>query len=199
VSHLTPAGGAAGGTSGYTANPATTATTGTRSPVTGAPIRLHDGRRVDVRPIRPSDTDGLLKLYARLSPETRRSRFFTAGSTKRRADAVRLTALDGRYDCVLVATEVEQGKTRIAAVEQLAGYGANVETALVVRDDYQGAGPGGALFRQLLGVGARRGIRNVQASVLRSNPRILRILHHHHAQLQAAESGVLQATIHCAA
>lgn len=166
-------------------------------------LRLHDGRKVGIRPIRPGDADAALDLYGRLSTESRRSRFFTAGNSKRRVDAVRLAGAAGRFDWVLVAvlpaapsaTDVRRPAEEIVAVAQLADYGEGAEAALVVRDDYQGVGLGTALFDQLLADGARRGIANVDATVLSGNNRILRILRHHRARLGPSENGVLQATI----
>lgn len=138
----------------------------------------------------------MLDLYARLSPESRRSRFFTAGTTKRRVDAVRLTASAGRYDCVLVATETDPEEPRIIAIAQLSDYGTGVEAALVVDDEYQSVGLGGELFRLLLQAGAQAGVPSVDATVLSGNNRILRILRHYQATLGPPENGVLAATIH---
>ena len=166
-------------------------------PASRKQLRLHDGHVVTVRPVRPGDADGLLELFAHLSPESRRSRFFTASGTKHRTDAERLAAAAGRYDCVLVATESASasGRKRLAAVAQLADFGTGVEAALVVRDDYQGVGLGSELFRELLQAGKQRGVPRIEATVLSSNNRILRILRHHHAKLGPPENGVVQATI----
>lgn len=163
-------------------------------------VRLPDGRVVTIRAIRRADTAGLMDFYARLSPESRRSRFFTASTTKRRVDADRLISATGRYDCVLVASATDRaGAERLAAVAQLADFGGGVEAALVVGDDYQGVGLGGVLFDHLLRAGQERGVRRVEATVLSNNNRILRILRHHQAKLGPAENGVLQATIACPA
>jgi hypothetical protein len=169
-------------------------------PFLANPVRLRDGRTVNVRPIRRSDADGVLEFYARLSPESRRSRFLTASSTKHRLDAERLAAAAGRYDCVLVATETESkpGKETLAAVAQLVGCRVDAEAALVVRDDYQCVGLGSVLFDQLLQMGDQRGLRNVEATVLSGNSRILRILRQHHAKLGPADGGITQATIRLA-
>ncbi len=136
-----------------------------------------------------------MDFYARLSPESRRSRFFTASRTKRRVDAERLIAGTGR-DCVLVATDTDaDGDERLAAVAQLADFGDGVEAALVVADDYQGVGLGSEVFDHLLRAGERRGVGRVEATVLSNNNQILRILRQHQATLGPPENGVLQATI----
>ena len=41
----------------------------------------------------------------------------------------------------------------------------------------------------------QRGVPRIEATVLSSNNRILRILRHHHAKLGPPENGVVQATI----
>lgn len=159
-------------------------------------VWLSGGKVVTIRAIRPSDAAGLVDFYARLSPESRRARFFTASTTKRRVDAERLAAVSGRYDCVLVATDpASDGPERLAAVAQLADFGDGVEAALVVADDYQGMGLGSILFDHLLRVGEQRGVRRVEATVLSNNNRILRILRQHHARLGSPENGVQTATI----
>lgn len=158
-------------------------------------LRLRDGRSVVVRPIRQSDADGLLQFNARLSPETRRSRFFTAGNTKRRVDAERLAAASGKHDCVLVATDPAWSREHIVAVAQLADYGDGVEAALVVADEYQGVGLGSELFRRLLDAGHDRGVGRVEATVLSGNGRILSILRQHDAKLGPSENGVVSVTI----
>lgn len=158
-------------------------------------VHLLDGRVVEVRPIRLSDTDGLLELYARLSAESRRFRFLSASSIKLHTDAERLTRPDGRYDCVLVASAYESGQERLVAVAQLAGYGSGAEAALVVRDDHHGVGLGSVLFRELLLAAGERGVPQVEATVLSGNSRILRLLRRHRARLGAPEGGVLHATI----
>lgn len=153
------------------------------------PVRLRDGRLVRVRPARPADDSGLLELYAALTPESRYRRFFTAGSSKSRGDARRLAAAGRRSDHVFVA--VADNPARIVAVAQLAG----TETALTVRDDYQGVGLGGVLLTMLLQTARTRGVPSVEATVLADNARVLRLLRRHHAALGSAEGGVLTATM----
>ena len=65
-------------------------------------VVLRDGSTLHLRPIRPGDRDGLLAMYGRLSPASRRFRFFGTGDIVE-AEVSRLMAADYDNQFVLVA------------------------------------------------------------------------------------------------
>jgi hypothetical protein len=56
---------------------------------------LHDGRKVQIRPIRADDAEWLRASHARLSPESRYRRFLGAKPALSEADARYLVEIDG--------------------------------------------------------------------------------------------------------
>ena len=71
-------------------------------------MRLSDGTVVDVRPIDPSDADGLLRFHSRLSPETTYYRFFSPHPTLSPQEVERFTTVDHtRRDALVALVEGE--------------------------------------------------------------------------------------------
>jgi acetyltransferase len=125
-------------------------------------FRTHDGRTLHVRLIRPTDAPLLLDLFDRLSPESRRRRFHAAVDHMPRAlvqeEAERLADVDNRTNggAILALERVRekgQNAERAVAVARLMRPSLDprspeVESAIVVRDDYQGQGVAKELLRR---------------------------------------------------
>jgi GNAT superfamily N-acetyltransferase len=123
---------------------------------------------VTVRPIRPDDDVRLLRLFDRLSPETRYRRFFTPLTKLSRRTLAYLVDVDhdGREAIVAAVGDEVIGVARY----DRSGHDPSVaEVAVVVEDAWQRHGVARRLFQELGGAALRRGIVYFTADVLPSN------------------------------
>jgi GNAT superfamily N-acetyltransferase len=140
-----------------------------------------DGERdpVRVREIHPTDALTLERFYAALSPESRRTRFFSVGSALSHGQALSFctTDHDHREGFVAVVDGGPEGPERIVGHLCVEPNGANTaEVAIAVADEFQHRGIG----RRLMAAGAawarRERIARLTATMLVSNAPIHRLL-----------------------
>ncbi len=149
--------------------------------VRSVPARLVDGERdpVRVRPIRPTDALKLERFYAALSPESRRTRFFSVGSALSHDQSVSFCTTDHyhRDGFVAVVNGGPEGQERVVGHLCVEPDGADTaEVAIAVADAFQHRGIG----RRLMAAGAawarRERIDRLTATMLASNAPIHRLL-----------------------
>ena len=157
-------------------------------------VELRDGRRVQLRPIRRQDADLLVDLHQMLSPETRYLRFLSPKPRLPRKAAQYFADVDFHTRFAIVAIAAADGVDCIVAVGRfdLAPDEAVAESALVVRDDYQGVGLGTTLLGRLLDLARARGVRRLTGHVLAENHRMLELLRAHGVSAGVPEAGVVQ-------
>ena len=156
--------------------PAPTTATGRADAATVRSVSLPGHRRLVVRRESPSDAADVIALYDRLSPEELYCRFFTS---RRPPDSFveRMTRVHERGGAGLVAVMVSDRGRRLIVGEasyELLDNG-NGELGIAVDVNARGwLGPFllDALFEQAAG----RGVPNIEAEVLMSNRRMLRVL-----------------------
>jgi acetyltransferase len=123
-----------------------------------------------VRPIEPSDRAGLARLFARLSPESRRQRFLAPRHELSARELTYLSAVDHWWHEALVAIDWRDGS--IVGVARYAGLpnrrGA-ADTAVAVLDDIQGMGVGTTLSRLLINRARVNGFDLLMATTLWDN------------------------------
>lgn len=146
-------------------------------------VTTRRGRRVRVRHILPEDDVLLLEFYDRLSPETRRLRFFTTGPNLPDEmvwrEAMRLAHIDPTLQAALVATVEEEGLEQAVGVIRLAQDASDpltAELAIVIRDDYQREGLGRALVWLMIDVARARGLKRLRAVSLGENVGVQRLI-----------------------
>jgi GNAT superfamily N-acetyltransferase len=135
-------------------------------------IELKDGGAVTVRPLQPGDGDLLREGYERLSEESRYRRFFTLTPELTGAQLASLLAVDHHDHEALVAIEPERGAA--AAVARFVRSATDpevAEAAIVVADDWQGRGLGGAMLERLVDRARAEGVRRFTALVQAENRR----------------------------
>lgn len=154
-------------------------------PLGGGSVTLatRRGQPVLIRHILPSDDALLVDLFERMSPETRRLRFM---SQRREVpadevwrEAARLSHIDPLVQAALIGVVGEEGRPRAVGVARLAleaPRADSAEFAIVIRDDYQGAGLGTMLFDLLIQVALVRGLRRLDAVALAENVGLARLI-----------------------
>src|SRR5688572_6383270 len=101
-------------------------------------VVLRDGSTLRLRPVRSGDRDGLLALYDRLSPESRRFRFFATAAANE-VEVERLLRADPDRDFVLVA-EAGGRISGVALYLRDSKSPDRAEVAFAVADALQGRG-----------------------------------------------------------
>jgi RimJ/RimL family protein N-acetyltransferase len=165
-------------------------------------VRLNDGSRVRIRPIRPDDTDRLIALYDRLSRQTAYQRFFTIMKRLPPDWAQILATVDYRRRLALVAEGDGPGGVTLIGVGryELTEREDTAEVAFVVQDGWQSKGLGTILLHGILDAAAARGVRRFVAYVLADNTRMLALLRRC-ADVQSAKiaDGVAEVIFTCRA
>jgi GNAT superfamily N-acetyltransferase len=144
--------------------------------------RLPDGTPVRLRLVGPADREKLLAGFARLSDESRYTRFFTAMPRLPDATLDRLLHTDG-WNHLAIGAEADDGPTETAE-----GYGIArfirldeapdaAEAAVVVVDSMQRRGLGKLLLSRLAAAARERGITHFRAEILRTNQPMIALLH----------------------
>jgi GNAT superfamily N-acetyltransferase len=148
-----------------------------QAPIHSGPFRLSDGRTIWLRLLSRDDGPNLIELYGRLSHESIRRRFFQVRPTCDPSQADELAAVDQIRKVAFAAVPDPSATNTIVAVGRFHSDGADrAELALLVQDDYQGAGLGRLLLEWLLREARRRRLRVLAGHVLYGNKPILRLL-----------------------
>lgn len=141
------------------------------------PLTIRDGRTFLCRPILPEDEPLVHEMFAHMTPEDIRLRFFAPMKKLSHQAAARLTQID--YDremgLIAVATDPESGEKRMFGVVRIAADPDNVraEYAVMVRSDMKGQGLGYLLMRRIIEYAKTRGLTEVYGEVLRENTNML--------------------------
>jgi|GEM_PF-354189 len=141
-------------------------------------VALDGGQRFLVRPIRPEDEPALQAIFAHLTPEQIRMRFFAPLKSLSHAMAVRITQVDYDREMGLVLSERGvPGRAEIYGVVQLIADPDNerAEYAILVRGDMTGRGLGTLLMRRMIAYCRSRGIGEINGDVLRENAPMRRL------------------------
>jgi GNAT superfamily N-acetyltransferase len=138
-------------------------------------VRLADGLRVWLGPVRPDDKRRLLEGLSRLSPGSSYFRFMGARRSLSERDLHYLTEIDGidhfAIGAVLVQPDGSEEGIGVARFIRLPGEPAVAEPAITVIDDYQGKGLGGLLLRRLVRAARERGVHRFRCQFLADNER----------------------------
>lgn len=142
------------------------------------PLCLPDGRAFIVRPVLPEDEPAFHDLFARMTPEEVRLRFFAPKRALGHQLAARMTQLDYDRDMAFVVATLEPpGQARIVGVIHLNGDsdGKCGEFAVMLETAMTGLGLGPLLMRRMLDHARTIGLREVVGEVLRVNAPMLKL------------------------
>ncbi len=133
---------------------------------------LRDGRPVRLRPVRPSDADGMVDFYGRVSDQSKYLRFFAPYPRLTERDLQRFTRVDHDRRVALVAL---LGGAIIGVARYDALDDDNAEVAFLVEDAHQGRGLAQLLLEHLAQAARDRGLRGFVADVLPDNSRMIQV------------------------
>jgi acetyltransferase len=140
-----------------------------------------DGLTYLLRRVTPADVAPLNVFLYRLSDRSRRMRYMTGQPCSPkfvRAEVARMVAGTAGRSVTLLATDPRGGPGEVAGIAELICDRENAtgELALVVMDDFQRRGLGGALLRQLLQLAQERGLADVHGDMYAENRPMQRLL-----------------------
>ncbi|MEU3274132.1 GNAT family N-acetyltransferase [Saccharomonospora sp. NPDC006951] len=137
-----------------------------------ADVVLSDGGTVHLRPVVPSDADGLVAMHGRLSERSRYLRYFGAYPRIPPRDLVRFSTVD-HHDRVAFVAMLGDDIVAVGRYERLDQDSA--EVAFVVDDAHQGRGLGSILLEHLAAAASESGLRRFVAEVLAENSAMIRV------------------------
>jgi len=141
-------------------------------------VSLPDGRCFLLRPVRPEDEPAFQELFAKLSPEDIRMRFFAPKKALTHPFAARLTQIDYDREMALVLADPgTAGRSQVYGTVHIAADpdGERAEYAIMLRSDMAGLGLGPLLMRRIIDYSRQRGLQELFGEVLRENRSMLRV------------------------
>ncbi|WP_445256660.1 bifunctional acetate--CoA ligase family protein/GNAT family N-acetyltransferase [Nocardioides aurantiacus] len=154
-----------------------------------ADVLLRDGRTAHLRPILPTDAEGLVEFYALVGQQSKYYRFFAPMPTLSDRDVQRFTNVDHRQRVAFVITLAQ----KILAVGRYDVIDTDrAEVAFLVQDQHQGRGIGQLLLEHLAQAGRERGVKRFVAEVLPENRRMIQVFREQGYQVKGGwEEGVM--------
>jgi RimJ/RimL family protein N-acetyltransferase len=138
------------------------------------PIR--NGRRVEIRALRPEDRDALRIAVSRASTQSLYRRFFGVKRHFTEQEIEFFTNVDFVNHVALVAVAEEGGRPAvIGGARYIVVEPGTAEVAFAVIDQYQGQGVGAALMRHLAMIARDAGLKELIADVLPENIAMLKV------------------------
>ncbi|HWA88776.1 MAG TPA: bifunctional acetate--CoA ligase family protein/GNAT family N-acetyltransferase [Rhizomicrobium sp.] len=152
-----------------------------------------------LRPIRPEDAPAVAQLFARLTPEDVRHRFFSPLRALPGALLARLTQIDYDREMAFVLFDGSDaiGVSRIVADPD----NMRAEFAVLVRSDLKGRGIGRMLMQEIVAYARSRGIQELFGDVLEDNALMLALCRELGCAMSSVmgAQGVVRATLRLSA
>ena len=137
---------------------------------------LRDGRRLEIRALRPDDQAELLAAVDRTSAQSLYRRFFGVKRHFTDKEVDFFVNVDFVSHVALVAVVAEDGRPRIVGGGRFVVVeSGKAELAFAVIDDYQGQSIGRLLMRHLIVIARNAGLVELVAEVLPSNSAMLKV------------------------
>src|SRR5215831_16165938 len=125
---------------------------------------LRDGTTAEIRPSEPTDAAMMQEFVDRLSPESKRHRFFSESAPPREIVTALCNSFVPRSQITLIVTRISEGALRIiAAGSYWAKDQHTAEVAMAVDDGFHGKGLGTLLLERLALLAIRHGFSRIWA------------------------------------
>ncbi|HET6519780.1 MAG TPA: GNAT family N-acetyltransferase [Geminicoccaceae bacterium] len=137
---------------------------------------LRNGRRVEIRALRPDDRADLVSAVGRTSSESLFRRVFGVRRGFTEQEIAFFLNIDFNNHVALVAVVEEGGRpTIVGGGRYIVVEPGKAEVAFAVVDEYQGQGIGARLMRHLAAIARSAGLRKFTAEVLPDNISMLKV------------------------
>ncbi len=142
--------------------------------------RLKDQQLVTIRAIRPDDKGLVIEAVREVSAESLYRRLFTAKKVFTADDLKQITEVDFVNVVALVAVVEKDGHDHILGGGRyirsgISENGQRAEVAFLVEDSFQGLGIASRIFKHLIVIARKSGIKQFEAEVLPSNEAMLKV------------------------
>jgi RimJ/RimL family protein N-acetyltransferase len=138
---------------------------------------LRDGRRIEIRALKPTDQADLLAAVDRTSDQSLYRRFFGVKRDFSEKEISFFLNVDFAEHVALVAVMEEGGRPVIVGGGRyVLVQPKTAELAFTVVDEYQGRGIGVLLMRHLIALAREGGLKELIAEVLPNNMAMLKVL-----------------------
>jgi GNAT superfamily N-acetyltransferase len=142
------------------------------------------GQKITIRLLEECDTELLVDMFKRLSPESTRLRFhlYTTRIPEERVwqEAEALSKPDPQRKMAVLATITEDGEEEhavgVAHFARATPGDTEAEVAIVVRDDFQRKGLGKYLLRILADRARKQGVMHFTAWIMAENVRLMKLI-----------------------
>jgi ribosomal protein S18 acetylase RimI-like enzyme len=137
---------------------------------------LRDGRRVEIRALRPEDQADLVAAVERTGSQSLYRRFFGVKRHFTEREIEFFVNVDFVTHVALVAVQDEGGRDMIiGGGRYVVSQPGKAEIAFMVVDGYEGQGIGSALMRHLATIAREAGLKELIAEVLPNNFSMLKV------------------------
>lgn len=136
---------------------------------------LRDGRRVEIRALKPADREALLAAVRGMSDKSLYRRFFTFKRVFSEQETSKFVDIDFYNHVALVAVTVDGPGEIVAGARYVVVAPRQAEVACAVVDKFQGCGLGRLLFSRLCALAIETGLRTFVAEVLPENDAMLKL------------------------
>ena len=152
---------------------------------------LRDGRKIQIRALRPQDRDGLTSAVARVGKESLYRRFFAGKREFSEKEVSFFVDVDFVNHVALVAVVKEGQATIVGGGRYVVVRPGQAEVAFAVIDEYQGQGIGAALMRHLGAIARHSGLRELIAEVLSENVAMLKVFEKSGLEMSTKREGAV--------
>jgi len=137
---------------------------------------LRDGRRLEIRALRPDDRADLIAAVGRTSARSLHRRFFGSKRSFTDQEVAFFVNVDFVNHVALIALIRDESRSAIVGGGRyIIVKSGQAEVAFVVVDEYQGLGIGRALMRHLTTIARAAGVKTLIAEVLSENTPMLQL------------------------
>jgi len=137
-------------------------------------LTLRDGRKIQVRPIRPEDEPTILEFLQHVTADDLRLRFFGPMKVFTHTFIARLTQLDYARAMAFVAFDDAGELVGVVRIHSDSVYESG-EYAILLRSDRKGLGLGWTLMQLLIDYAKAEGLQRISGQVLRENTVMLQM------------------------
>jgi acetyltransferase len=153
-------------------------------------VTLRDGRSVTVREIRPDDAEAMRAAFEGLSAEARYSRFMSAVNLTPAMLEHLVRPLADRERALVAVLGEGTDETIVGGSRYVRGTDSEAcEFAVVIADDWRGAGLASRILRTLITDARARGLKRMEGYVLAANRPMLDLARRLDFEVGASDEG----------